>query len=455
MRKKLLAACLALTLPAAAIELSLEENKAERGNIGYIDMHKLFRAYPETLRAKENFEELIRQAEEQLNLRKAEILRMRSELAELKIEREFLAKAQAEAATMPIEKTVDPNAPAAAVAVPAAAPTPAPTPAPKPKKGQAKGAAVEAPKGPTSLAAAQAAAKETRDRENAELSKLLEDAKKNPAPATPPPAEPVLPAPVSPAVVAPPPPAPPAPAPAPADGGGRRGAEPETDLTRPSIADLPGFANIPTSSQPVRGEHGLPNPAAQPAPVVVAAPAAPVPTGPTEEDLREALERSRKAAEAKRREPLIINIPGVSTAPIVVQPPSAPAPEKAPEILPEPLTPVELVSTSSVTTPAAPAAPVEPPLSQAVVELDAKIALKTKELASKEQEYRSEQSSSEKNLVDLESRKTEILLGKIHRAVQDIARKEGVSVVVDKSSILYGHDAVDLTDKVMKHLRGS
>ena len=56
----------------------------QRGSIGYIDMQRLFKTFPETSRAKESFEELVRQAEEQLNLRKAEILRMRSELAQLK-----------------------------------------------------------------------------------------------------------------------------------------------------------------------------------------------------------------------------------------------------------------------------------------------------------------------------------------------------------------------------------
>jgi Skp family chaperone for outer membrane proteins len=410
MRSKILAACLALTLPAAAIELSLEENKAERGNIGYIDMQRLFRTFPETIRARENFEELLRQAEEQLNLRKAEILRLRSELAELRIEREFLAKT-------PIE-----------VAQPQAKPAPSASP---------KSSAPEAPKGSAGLAAAAAAAKETRDRENAELAKLLEEARKNPAPAAP--QEPVGPAPVSPAVAPQAPPAPPPPAPAPAESSGRRDAEPETDLTRPSIANLPGFSGIPASSQPVT--QAAPPPPPPPPP--------PQKTGPSEDALREALEQSRKAAEAKKREPLVINIPGVSTAPIVVQPPAAPAapPADVAAALPQPLPPAESVVTST--------APAVPALNPALVELDAKIAVKTKELAAKELELKEQQASSEKNLLDLESRKTEILLGKIHRAIQTVAHKEGVSVVVDKSSILYGHDAVDLTEKVVKYLRGS
>ena len=89
-----LAAGLALACCARsrAIELSLEENRAQRGSIGYVDMQKLFKAYPETIRAKEIFEDVVRQAEEQVNLRKAAVLRLRNELSELKIQRDFMAQ---------------------------------------------------------------------------------------------------------------------------------------------------------------------------------------------------------------------------------------------------------------------------------------------------------------------------------------------------------------------------
>ena len=301
-KKGLALLCLLLALPAAAIELSLEENKAERGSIGYIDIQRLFKQFPETIRAKENFEELVRQAEEQVNLRKTEVLRLRNELSQLRIQREFLAKTPIE-----VSKAPKPASPSPAQA-PAPIPAPAPATAPKPA--------------------------------------------------------------------------------APAAAAGRRDQEPETDLTRPSLANMPGFtsaASTPTAlAQPVR----------QP-------------------------------------EPTAINIPGVSTAPIVVQPPAVAVSTTA--SAPEP----QLASNSALS------------------EFDAKIAAKEKELAAKELDSREQQASSEKNLLDLESRKTEMLLGKIHRAVQDVARHEGISVVVDKSSILFGHDAVDLTDKVMKYLKGT
>lgn len=95
-----------------------------------------------------------------------------------------------------------------------------------------------------------------------------------------------------------------------------------------------------------------------------------------------------------------------------------------------------------------PAAP-----SVSVIQVDAKIADKTKNLQDKEAEFKTYQAQVEKNLLDVENRKTEILLGKIYQAVQETARIEGVSIVVDKSQILFGQKAVDLTEKVLQRLK--
>ncbi|UPT74062.1 MAG: OmpH family outer membrane protein [Elusimicrobiota bacterium] len=116
------------SLPARAIELSLEENRAERGSVGYVDMQRLFKASPDATRAREGLEELVRQAEERVNGRKAELLKLRQELSTLRIEREELAKSTPTA-------TVAPSAPAPKpepVALPLPAKPLAPTPAPKP-----------------------------------------------------------------------------------------------------------------------------------------------------------------------------------------------------------------------------------------------------------------------------------------------------------------------------------
>ena len=299
---------------AAAIELSLEENRGERGSIGYIDMQRLFKTFPETLRAKENFDEVVQQAEDQLNLRKTEILRLRNEISQLKAEREFIAK--------------------------------------------------------TPLL----------------VSSATQNSNAIPEPAKPP-VNPALPVPVTPNTFAP--------------------KKPEQDAkTLPS--NLPGFGGAASSTT-----------------VAAILPAA--------------LAKSTAAAA-----PLVINIPGVSTAPIVAQ------------VAPEQPAPPPAVKTSTATaSPAKPGPTSAPALNPALVEIDAKIELKTRDLAQKESDYKDRQSATEKDLLDLESRKTEILLGKIYKAVQDVAHKEGVSVVVDKGNILYGHDAVDLTEKVLKYLKGS
>src|SRR5262245_3872943 len=127
-RTLLLAIVFAAPTATEAIELSLEENRAERGNIGFIDTPKLFRQFPETLRAKENFEEIVRQTEDQINLRKVEVLKLRSELSLLRAEREVSAK------TFQVPKEERPKA----------ADKKAPPPAPKPEAAPSKAEAAKA-----------------------------------------------------------------------------------------------------------------------------------------------------------------------------------------------------------------------------------------------------------------------------------------------------------------------
>lgn len=274
---------IALTMGSAqALEVSLEENKAQRGNIGYIDMQKLFRLYPETQKAKQNFEEVLRQAEDQVNLRKAELIGLRAEIIKLRMEREAAAKLAA---------GIQPK--------PAAPPAPAPT------------LAVEQSTATVAVSTGTAVSTSTET-----------------AVAT------------------------------------------STDVLEGLLAGATAPAVTPTAPPEEQGA------------------------------------------------PLIINLPGLSPEPIVVQPPAA-----------------ALAAAASLT------------------ELDAKLAERGKVLAEKEAEFKTYQGQVEKNLLELEDRKTEVLLGKIYHAVQEVAREEGISVVVDRSQILFGHKAMDLTDKVLKKLK--
>ncbi|MFH1618574.1 MAG: OmpH family outer membrane protein [bacterium] len=92
--------------------------------------------------------------------------------------------------------------------------------------------------------------------------------------------------------------------------------------------------------------------------------------------------------------------------------------------------------------------------SELASELEDIIRVKEAELADKEASLRGFQRQVERELIDYESRKTEIILGSIYQSLKELAASEGISVVVDKRSILYGQSAVNLTEKLIKKLHG-
>ena len=263
---------LSAAVPTRAIELSLEENRAERGSVGFVDMQRLFKASPDASRAREGLEELVRQAEERVNSRKAELLRLHQGLETLKVERDVLAK----------------STPTASIPAPVAAPV-------KPAE--------------SAMAA---------------------------------------------------------------------------------ITTSPVTANAPAAST----------------------------------------------------QPLTINLPGLSDSPIKLDRPGS-----------SPLNPTVQSSVPSAP-PAAPAAPAGPTMAQRLMEFDGLIAGKQADIARLQAELDRERVGAEKNILDAEGRKTDQVLARLYRAISEVAKKEGVSVVVDKSATLYGHPAVDLTDKILKQLGG-
>lgn len=91
-------------------------------------------------------------------------------------------------------------------------------------------------------------------------------------------------------------------------------------------------------------------------------------------------------------------------------------------------------------------------VSTSVAEIDAVLAKKGSELTSKEEELRLFQRQTEKELLEQESRRSEVLLGRIYVALKELAIKEEVSVIIDKRNILFGQKAVDLTAKLLKKL---
>ncbi len=91
-------------------------------------------------------------------------------------------------------------------------------------------------------------------------------------------------------------------------------------------------------------------------------------------------------------------------------------------------------------------------VSTAVPEIDAAIAAKETELGQKEEALKLYQRQIEKELLEYESHRSEIVLGRVYYALKELAVRAGVSVIVDKRSILFGHSAVNLTDKLLAAL---
>ena len=283
---------------AAAIEISLEENKAGQGKLGYVDMRRVFNAFPETMHAKESFDEIVEATEEKINVKRAEILRMRNSIDELRIERDFIVK------KMPL---------------------------------RAGGRRAPAPH----VSAAPAVSTE------------------------------------------------PAKSPVPAVGG--KGA---------SGASLPGLG---VSSATVHAA-GVP-----------------------------AVAISSSADHVSSSATAV----AVSSASSRWPPPPAPI----------------AVSSPSVGVVRGPASAGASPGDPALAKIDEELQAKTLELARMEADFKETESKAEENLLKLEKRKTEIILGNIYKILREVARENGVTVVVDSKQILYGYKGVDLTDKLIKRLR--
>lgn len=77
-----------------------------------------------------------------------------------------------------------------------------------------------------------------------------------------------------------------------------------------------------------------------------------------------------------------------------------------------------------------------------------------KDLEVKEAEFEEARKRALEDLATFESRQSQVILGKIYEALVGLAEDEQLTLVVDKSSILYGSAATDLTDKLQQRIRG-
>lgn len=60
--------------------------------------------------------------------------------------------------------------------------------------------------------------------------------------------------------------------------------------------------------------------------------------------------------------------------------------------------------------------------------------------------------AAEEEVRQIQEGKTMILMARIYRSLEDIASKEGYSIIVDKEQILFGEDTVDITESVIWRL---
>jgi Skp family chaperone for outer membrane proteins len=58
------------------------------------------------------------------------------------------------------------------------------------------------------------------------------------------------------------------------------------------------------------------------------------------------------------------------------------------------------------------------------------------------------------SLRDFEAKQSKQILGRLYKALVQVAEEQGISLVVDKSAILYGQNAIDLTEALSRRVRG-
>lgn len=314
----------------ASIELSLESNRVERGNIGYVDMEKLFEEFPETVAAKKKFKRDLQKAEDKINLEKIGILHLRQDLSDLRMERKYDIKNQSKPAT-------------AGVSVSSMAAHLSP-----------------------SVSSSPVVAASTAVKTNS-------------------------------------------------------GAPLDPNL----ISALPGFGRVSASSGTSSSAYD-------------------VSAGSSAEKISYGSHVSSKAISSPSSY-------SASASSWAVHSSSMTGLSKT--VISSSMTASSALPSNSAFAIASTHQAALSPSKMTLPQLNKKISKEKQEIAQDQAALKQDESSIEKNLLNLENRETQGLLGKIYKVIREVATESGVSVVVDKSQILYGHNAVDLTDKVLKRLK--
>jgi len=83
----------------------------------------------------------------------------------------------------------------------------------------------------------------------------------------------------------------------------------------------------------------------------------------------------------------------------------------------------------------------------------ADITAKKAALQKQENEFDKYKAETKKEEKDLNNKVRKNILGKIYDAIRAVANEEGITVLVDSNNLIYGEDAEDITDKVLKKLK--
>ncbi len=75
-------------------------------------------------------------------------------------------------------------------------------------------------------------------------------------------------------------------------------------------------------------------------------------------------------------------------------------------------------------------------------------------IAKKEQELCDFSNQCKTEISDLEKKQTDAVLADIYGILEKITVEDNLSMIVDKTNVLYGHPAQDYTDKVLERLQG-
>ncbi len=97
---------------------------------------------------------------------------------------------------------------------------------------------------------------------------------------------------------------------------------------------------------------------------------------------------------------------------------------------------------------------IDPELENLEAQEPASLMALRKELEDKKLDFQEKKKRAQDDLFAFERRQSQVILGNIYQALRDLADEEQVSIVVDKSSILYGAADIDLTDKLQTKVRG-